>query len=711
MTGQGAVNFRLLAAAVLVLAGTGAAQPEPWFHPDSTIHWYDPIVRHGGVAWDAALDSAKSLGGYLATVTSDSENSFVFGLVDREDYWVMRSQPAALSGPWLGGYQLPGSNEPGDGWVWVTGEPFDLPGWSPGEPDNLGGNENALHFGGLTEQRVPTWDDLPDDDSLGGFVVELSADSTTIGLIRFDSSDSPGYTLMAPMDSPLAFLIDNKGREVHRWQSRYRSALAAALLEDGSLLRVANTSPEPFLNGGRVEIFDWDGNLTWSYDAADSTHAQHHDAIRLPNGNVLMIAYEYKSRDQAVAAGRDPDRLLQGFVLPDHLIEVEPTTNDIVWEWHAWDHLVQQYDSTRANYGLVRNHPELIDVNFGPITADWLHCNGLDYNAAFDQVMISNHNFCEVWVIDHSTTTEQARGHSGGRYGMGGDLLYRWGNPQAYGAGGSGDQRFFGQHSTHWIRSGLRGAGDILVFNNGFLRPDDHYSTVEQFTPPSDSLGRFARPALGEPFGPAAPNWVYGDSQPFGLFSIYISGAQRLPNGHTLVCDGDHGRIFEVGPDSQVVWQYLNPVYDTFFRYQGDKSGGPRVFRAPRYAPDYPGLAGRELTPGYPLEKYQTPLSSVSEPPARAPRPAAGLTVAPNPTRGYAVVRFSLPAPGPVRLAVYDESGRLVRTLLSSRAAGPAGALGWDCTDNSGRKVGAGVYLLRLTAGSLTRASRLTVTR
>ena len=95
-----------------------------------------------------------------------------------------------------------------------------------------------------------------------------------------------------------------------------------------------------------------------------------------------------------------------------------------------------------------------------------MHTNSVAYNEEFDQIILSNRGTSEIWIIDHSTTTEVAATHEGGNSEKGGDLLYRWGNPIAYRAGTENDQMLFGQHDAHWIASGLQGEGNILIFNN-----------------------------------------------------------------------------------------------------------------------------------------------------------------------------------------------------------------------------------------------------
>ncbi|MBW1817849.1 MAG: DUF1566 domain-containing protein [Deltaproteobacteria bacterium] len=401
----------------------------------------------------------------------------------------------------------------------------------------------------------------------------------------------PGYNLFSPLNSTDTYLMTNDGEIIHDWPSDYQPASSVYLLENGNVLRPGRLDVPIFAGGGAggvVQEISPGGSVVWQYEFANDQHRLHHDVERLPNGNVLMIAWELKTAQEAIDAGRDPSLLIEGELWPDIVIEVEPagaTGGRIVWEWHVFDHLIQDYDPTKANFGVVPGHPERIDLNFVrtesalPGSADWQHCNAIDYNAEFDQIMLSVHHFGEIWIIDHSTTTAEAAGRTGGNSGKGGDLLYRWGNPQAYGAGDESDQKFFGQHDAQWIAAGLPGAGNILVFNNGSGRPEGYYSSIEEITPPVDASGGYSI-IPGSSYGPEAQAWVYTADNPIDFYASFISGAQRLPNGNTLVCNGPIGSFFEVDAEKETVWAY---------------DYGERVFRVTRYATDYPGLPASYL--------------------------------------------------------------------------------------------------------------------
>lgn len=438
----------------------------------------------------------------------------------------------------------------------------------------------------------------------------------TVGLFLNTTDAYPGYTLMSPMHSTRTYLLNNTGQYVHQWTSTGEPGRSSYLLENGDLIRasaVMNGGPSTGGGeGGRIEEYDWDNNLVWAFDYYGPTYIAHHDFTVLPDGNVLILASEKKIYSEVIDAGFNPSQLdpsvaAQGYMLPDYLVEVKPTKpygGTIVWEWHLWDHTIQDYSAAKTNYGVVANHPELINVNGtgrDRTQQFWNHVNGIDYNAQLDQLMLSIRNNSELFIIDHSTTAAQAAGHTGGRYAKGGDILYRWGNPQQYDRGTTTSRMLFQQHHTHWIEPDCPGAGNILIFNNGISRG---YSSVDEIVPPVDATG-FYNLSSGNAFGPASLTWTYTSTRPADFYCAEISGAQRLPNGNTLICEGVKGNLFEVTASGQIVWRYVCPV-TTMILTQGDTipidpgHAGQfmnAVFRVQRYGADYPGLTGRDLTP------------------------------------------------------------------------------------------------------------------
>lgn len=438
------------------------------------------------------------------------------------------------------------------------------------------------------------------------FPLLLSAQNRTVGVFQNDSLAFDGYTLFGGSTSNDTYLIDNCGYEINRWKSSLRPGLAVYLLEDGSLLRTARISSDFNAGGtgGRLEKYNWEGDITWTYDYASETRHQHHDLAPLPNGNILILAWEKKTREEMLFAGRDSALVSNAGLWLEHVVEIEPRGTDeaeIVWEWYIGDHLVQDYDSGRGNFGEVAMHPELLDLNYSSVAAtfDWLHANSIDYNPELDQIILSSRNCNEFWVIDHSTTTVEAAGHEGGNAGKGGDILYRWGNPQVYDRGTAEDQRLFGQHNVQWIPAGYPDEGKILIFNNGLNRPEGDFSSVEVLAPPLNQGAATYALNNGEAFGPLLADWTYEEPD---FFSARISGTQRLPNGNTLICEGNEGRFFEVDSSGNTHWEYINPIRQTGPIFQGDMITGNDVFRATRYAPSYSAFANKNLTQGTLLE-------------------------------------------------------------------------------------------------------------
>jgi hypothetical protein len=394
---------------------------------------------------------------------------------------------------------------------------------------------------------------------------------------------------------------------VKAWPNTYRPGLSCYLLTDGTLLRTGNTNNTTFDAGGKggvVQKIAWDGTVLWSYTLSDTIQCQHHDVKILPNGNVLVIAWESKTNTEAIAQGRNP-ALVPATLWSEQLLEIEPmgaTGGNIVWEWHVWDHLVQDFDQTKPNYGTVNSSPQLLNLNYNASAAqsDWIHLNSIDYNAELDQILVSSHNFNEVWIIDHSTTAAQAAGHSGGNSGKGGDLLYRWGNSTAYNGGGT--SHFFGQHNAHWIEKGLPHENEIMVFNNGNGRPGGSYSTIEIVSPPVTGFTYTAT----LPYLPTAPSFIYNNNNTHNLYAQNISGAQQLSNGNILYCDGPVGTFTEVDSTGITHWEYVNPVNNTGILTQGAAPAQNPVFRCVFYPKDYAGFSGHTLTSGTTLENTNT---------------------------------------------------------------------------------------------------------
>ena len=384
------------------------------------------------------------------------------------------------------------------------------------------------------------------------------------------SQDSyEGYTLFTPGGSgggATTYLKDNSLNNIQTWSHSNGAASMPYLISgdepgwENTLLiypyRVSNPTMENGGVGGAVDCLTWEGDLVWSHVISNSNYQHHHDVEPLPNGNVLMIAWAKKSASEAYAAGRQIINNPLNQMWSEAIFEVQNNGNGgaaVVWEWHLWDHLIQDVNPDDNNYGVVIDHPELFDVNLGNVgsggpggaNADWMHLNAISYNADFDQIVLSTHHHDEIFVIDHSTTTAEAASHSGGNYGKGGDFLYRWGNPQNYDRGNNSYHIIGSQHSINWIPEGYPGEGNFILFNN-------EGNEALEFAPPVNENGNYYIED-GQPFGPSSETWT----------SPYIStqmqgGAFRLPNGNSLVTDCDDAVIKEFTESGTIVWSYTH---------------------------------------------------------------------------------------------------------------------------------------------------------
>ena len=500
----------------------------------------------------------------------------------------------------------------------------------------------------------------------------LSLASTLSGQV----SAFEGYTLYNSNNSRSTHLINMQKQTVHTWNHALGGGYSVYLLENGNLLRPAAIQGAQLRGAaysGLIQEINWSGQVVWEYPYSSPTYIAHHDIEPMPNGNILLIAWEVKSSAQASAMGRTNPTVLW----PDHIVEVRPTRpsgGTIVWEWHAWDHLVQDKDPAKPNYGVISEHPGRLNINLasgaiGPGGGDWLHINGISYNPERDEVVISSHFMNEFYVIDHGTTTAEAAGNTGGRRGKGGDILYRWGKPSNYGA--AGNTVFDVVHCSWWVPKGLPGEGNILAFNNNAR---SRASVIVEVTPPLDAQGNYMMNP-GVAFGPSTPTWSYSNGNTF--FSNHLGGNQRLPNGNTLIAQATSGIFLEVTPSGQIVWQH---------------NVGRETARVLRYAPEYPGLSA--LFP-----------TGVDGP--EAPNPDFRIANFPNPFYDYTILHYSVTTAGPVRISLRDVTGRQVAVFTREHIAPGHYQAAWDGVDQYGNRAVPGMYLCRIQSGTEFRTHKL----
>ena len=395
-----------------------------------------------------------------------------------------------------------------------------------------------------------------------------------------------GYTLFTPMsafdNSATTYLMNNDYEFLNTWTHDQGPASMPYLLTDGSIIYPYRV-PFPTMSaggvGGGIQKQSWDGEILWEYEFANEQYQHHHDVEPLPNGNILIIVWEKKTAQEAYDMGRETIDNPLNVMWSSAILELEPESGEIVWEWHIWNHTVQDVNSELSNFGIISEHPELFDINRGPVgndaggpqgaNADWMHINAIHYNSILDQIVISSRTQNEIFILDHSTSAEEVSGHSGGNSGMGGDFLYRWGNPENYGRGNESDRILGDQHSINWIPAGYPGEGNLILFNNFH---EDNTSAVLEFSPPLD--GNNYAIIEGESFGPETWEWIYtGD-----ITTPMQGGAFRLPNGNTLITQTHTATIIEVDSEGNELWS---------FTHEGESSYW--IARCEKYSPDYLG--------------------------------------------------------------------------------------------------------------------------
>lgn len=566
-----------------------------------------------------------------------------------------------------------------------------------------------------------------------------------------------GYTLFAAKGK--TYLIDMEGYVVHQWNI----GTNPRLLDNGNLLDATKSDPSGF--GGFREL-DWNGNVVWEYTEKRATYFPHHDWTRIFNKKLnayttLYIANKTVTKEQAIAAGANPASSSYNDVQMDAIVEVD-MSNNIVWEWWFFNHIIQDFDAVKLNYvgagKTIADYPGKININMPgkPLKKDWLHCNSIDYNDSLGHIVI-NSVHGEFYIIDHDNTF--LAGDPAGSITLAattaGDFLYRFGDPARYNQGDppsiledwtastTGNKQIGGSHDVHWIKPGLPGAGNIQIFNNGeYLFERVSQSYIFEVNPYYNSkkvkTGAYVNPPDAGYYTWIYPNkdamkqnklisnqvvWIYCSKNDQNFFSTIGGSEQRLPNGNTFICSDSQGHLFEVTygdatNQPQLVWEYINPVTEDGIKeiitdqYPMYNS----VFRAYRYTADHPALSGRDLTRKGTITgrtpDYLTPddVSSASE---GSGSPAKFLLKQnhPNPFNPQTVISYQLETAGEVHLKIYNLAGQEITTLVQEFQEPGDYQLTWNGKDNLGQQVSSGVYLYRFQIGNKIEIRKMTVIR
>ncbi len=355
------------------------------------------------------------------------------------------------------------------------------------------------------------------------------------------------YILYSTQNSTTTTLLDTNRTVFKTWShAGYKTGYSSYLAPGGYLYKTISKSGVSFSGGpicGQIIKMDWAGNIVWNYTYSTTDYCSHHDFHVMPNGNVLLIAYERHTAAEVAAMGGS----FNGEVWSEHVAEIKQTgetTGEVVWKWRVWDHMLQTTDVSKPNYyAAALDHPELFNINYG-LKKDWIHMNGVDYNPITDQIALSSHNLNEWYIIDHSTSTEEAASHTGGFSGKGGDILFRWGNPAAYGA--SGTTILNVTHDAHWIPEGVPNAGRLVGFNNKGASATK--SSVDQIILPQNGYN-FDRTA-GQAFAPS----TYTERHASTGYTSNMGNSQQLPNGNMLVCLALSGIVYEINSAGTQLW-------------------------------------------------------------------------------------------------------------------------------------------------------------
>lgn len=359
------------------------------------------------------------------------------------------------------------------------------------------------------------------------------------GIRYYDPSGAfNGYTLFSEMGNNNVWLIDMWGTIVHRWKiSRCIRGIYSVLLPDGKLLYAGKTGKENLPEfGGTFTVLlelDWAGNILRELDSKAYGQDFSHDFFRMKNGHTMILQWIETPPDITAKVKWGAPGTEREGVMWSDALLEIDPQGEVVWRWISYEHMDVEKD---------------IICPINPRDR-WLQGNGI-HVMPDGNVLITSPWCDEVIMVERET----------------GKIKWRWGGRKVLGF----------PHNPSMLDN-----GNVLLFDNGRYRPQPpDYSRVIEINPETNQV-----------------EWEYMAEPPHSFYASFMGGAQRLPNGNTLICESAHGRFFEIDPSKRIVWEYVNPFFYETARFGWATRFGRTnmTFRAYRYHPDYPGLRGTGL--------------------------------------------------------------------------------------------------------------------
>jgi len=391
-----------------------------------------------------------------------------------------------------------------------------------------------------------------------------------------------GYTVFITPDDDGVVVVDMNGRVVKTWTGLSGAAGGPARVLPGGYVIAGTGGGAPHQEAPALLELDWNGQEVWRFDHVEQVKTaagqtiwsarQHHDWQR-PS---YPAGYYAPGVQPEVKAG--PTLLLTHATVTNARVSERPLEDDrlieiswdgkISWDWRASDHVDELGFSDDAR-AVIR---QAVGYSRARDSYDWLHVNAASYvgpnhwydagDARFapDNVLISSRESNFMAIVARS-----------------GKIVWRMGPDYRESEALTKLGQIIGQHNPHIIPKGLNGAGNLLVFDNGGAAG---YGSSNPGAPDGRNAIRRGNSRVVE-INPVTftKAWEYavGGAESYKFFSHYVSGAQRLPNGNTMITEGADGRIFEVTTAGAIVWEYVSP----YFSKTGDTNRVYRAYRVP----------------------------------------------------------------------------------------------------------------------------------